>query len=84
MRPYPSTRLNDGEDVVAAPFRYRNGFAGDRGRVYRARAPHDLAVERDLVAGADNEYLVKLHFAHGNHDVFVVASDEGLVRSEFH
>jgi len=73
-----------GKDLVADGLVGRERLAGDRALIDGGTALNHAAVDRDAVAGPDDDDIVGVDLAHGN-DVFVFVagpSDAGLVGTQ--
>lgn len=58
---------------VAGAFVHRQAFAGDRGLVDAGGAGHDLAIDRDPLAGADQDQVVDDDLVQRDHEVLALA-----------
>ena len=72
------------EHLVAGSLRDGHGLAGERGLIDAALARLHRAVEREPVAGFDDEHLADLDVADGHFREGAVTADEGGLGPELH
>jgi hypothetical protein len=77
----PALVYRAAEHLVAGFLRHGDGLAGQGGLVDRPLAGRDDAVERDSVAGADDEHVADGDVVDGDGDFLAVAQDLRFVRA---
>ncbi len=72
------------EDAVFYIFLHRQALAGEHRLIQRRTAPHDRAVDRDALAGPDQQDIARLDFIGGNGSLGIALDQGGGVRGELH